>query len=122
MLSGAVAGLFDSPNSSFCGSRLIQLNDNYLDINAAENFDEWAYHTASAIATSAFAFEKCYQATKESLISFVGFSDGMTWARVYRGYSWPEFMWLNMVWNASEMFESYRQVKKLLQFEMTWLT
>lgn len=69
----------------------------------------------------AFSVQKCYFSAKESLISFIGYSDGMTWARVYHQYSWLEYIWLNIIWNAVPMFEAYRQAKYLLEFEMDWM-
>ena len=115
IISGALDGLFDSSNSTVCGSRLIQLNDNIRDMVASNTTDTLMYHTSSFIATSAFATYNCYYSMSESLFGYIGFTDGMAWVGANRQYSWIEYIFLNGVWTGPENFEAYRQILKLLR-------
>jgi hypothetical protein len=95
---GAIAGLYDSANTTICSSRFIQLQDNVVDMIMWVDIDNFGYRLASFISTFGYASYHCYFGFKEVIVRTLdlGLESQLV---IEAGFSYWEILLYNFAWN-----------------------
>ena len=113
--SGFIEGLFNSLNSTQCGSRLVQFNDNLQILIQATEKDPIIYQVAALLSLGAFASFNCYFTTKEVATEISSkYMFGYNTLFYIDGYNFGHLLWYNNIYNSGSIFTSYRFIKRIL--------
>lgn len=119
-MQGLLSATFDSKNMTTCGTRLVQLNENIQDLLVYVDFDTFNYHLACMLATIGYSVYHCYYAGKESWAATAAFDATIRQTMELRNITFAEYAWYNLVWTGPDSFGKWRQLKKIVEHEITW--